>query len=187
MAPDLTAARVAVRSLLTALGEDPDREGLRDTPDRVARALAEMTAGRFSDPAAILGTQFTEACDEMVVVRGIRVSSTCEHHLLPFTGTATVGYVPADRVIGLSKLPRLVEAFARRLQVQERLTRQVAEALMDHLRPYGVGVVIEARHSCMGCRGVRQSDAVMATSSLLGSMRLDPRQRAEFLSHHHGG
>jgi GTP cyclohydrolase I len=178
---DYILAQVAVVRLLEWIGEDPTREGLADTPKRVAKAFREMTAGLHVDPASVLGTVFNESSDQMVVVRGIRFSSLCEHHLLPFTGTATVGYIPNGRVIGLSKIPRLVEVFAKRPQVQERMTNQIAEALMEHLQPNGVGVIVKAHHSCMGCRGVRQPDAEMVTSCLLGCMRADSSSRHELL------
>lgn len=171
----------AVVRLLEWIGEDPAREGLLDTPKRVVKAFREMTSGLAVEPRSVLGTVFNETSDQMVVVRGIRFSSMCEHHLLPFTGTAAVGYVPDGRVIGLSKIPRLVEVFAKRPQVQERMTNQIAQALMDHLAPQGVGVVVKAHHSCMGCRGVRQPDAEMITSCVLGCMKADPKARAELM------
>lgn len=179
-----TPAADAVVRLLEHVGENPTRSGLVDTPERVLRALAEMTAGYRDDPAAILSKVFPDSYDEMVVVRGVDFTSLCEHHLLAFTGTATVAYIPQeDRgVVGLSKLARLVECFARRLQVQERLTCQIADALEEHLQPRGVGVVVSARHSCMGCRGVRKPGAVMVTSRLRGLMKEDPAARAEFLA-----
>lgn len=176
-----TGPEDAVVRLLQWIGEDPSREGLVDTPRRVVKAFHEMTAGLRQDPYSVLGTVFNESSDEMVVVRGIRFSSMCEHHLLPFTGTAAVGYVPRERVIGLSKIPRLVEVFAKRPQVQERMTNQIAETLIAALDPKGVGVVVKAHHSCMGCRGVRQPDAEMITSSMLGCMRHDPAARQELL------
>lgn len=176
------SALAAVVELLYHIGEDPGREGLLDTPARVARALREMTSGYEEDPAEILGTTFDVACDELVVLRGIRFTSLCEHHMLPFTGTATVGYLPGARVVGLSKLARLVLCFARRLQVQERLTRQVARAIMEHLDAAGAGVVVRAHHHCMGCRGVKQPDAEMVTSAMLGAFRDDPAARAELLA-----
>lgn len=178
---DFDHARDAVRTLLTHIGEDPEREGLVDTPDRVLRAWAEMTAGYAMNPAAILSRTFDVPCDEMVVVRGIRFTSTCEHHLLPFLGEATVAYLPTERVVGLSKIARLVECFARRLQVQERMTDQIATAMERHLYPRGVGVIVRAHHLCMGCRGVRQPNAEMVTSSTLGAFRTNPAARAEFL------
>jgi GTP cyclohydrolase I len=175
-------AAKAVRDLLAWIGEDPEREGLRDTPNRVLKSLVELTGGYADDPATILARVFDERSDQMVVVTGIRVVSLCEHHLLPFTGTAVVGYVPDGRVVGLSKLPRLVNAFARRLQVQERLTEQVADAIAEHLQPKGVGVLIRAHHQCMGLRGVQQPDALMTTSALRGVMLDKPEARAEFLA-----
>lgn len=143
--------------------------------------MSEMTEGQAVDPVALLGTTFDEPYDEMVIVSGMPFTSLCEHHLLPFTGTATIGYVPTDRVVGLSKLGRLVECFARRPQVQERMTRQLAEAVMDALAPQGVGVVVEGRHSCMALRGVRKQ-GLMTTSSMLGVFRTVPEARAEFLA-----
>ena len=178
---DRNAAEHAIGYLLTLLGEDPEREGLQNTPARVVRALQEMTAGRNQDPATILATQFDVKTDEIVMVTGIRFTSLCEHHLLPFVGTAAVGYLPGDRVVGLSKIPRLVECFARRLQVQERLTREIAEAMETQLNPLGVAVVLRAHHACMGCRGVRQPDAIMTTSAMLGCFRTETAARAEFL------
>ena len=169
-----------VRELLYWLDPNPDRDGLIDTPDRVARALLEMTAGNSEDPAEILNTCFDVACDNMVVVRNIAVNSLCEHHVLPFVGRACVAYIPKKRVVGLSKIARLVQAFSRRLQVQERLTMQVADAMMEHLQPLGVGVIIEASHACMGHRGVKDPDAKMITSSLRGAIKDDPKSRAEF-------
>jgi len=174
-------AQAAVVRLLEWMGENPSREGLADTPKRVAKAFREMTAGLHVDPASVLGTVFNETSDQMVVVRGIRFSSLCEHHLLPFTGTAAVGYVPDGRVIGLSKIPRLVEVYAKRPQVQERMTNQIAHTLMESLTPKGVGVVVKAHHSCMGCRGVRQPDAEMITSCVLGCMMDNPASRAELM------
>ena len=176
-----TGPEDAVVRLLQYLGEDPEREGLRETPARVLKSYAELFAGYRSDPAALMKTFQDGACDELVALKNIAFTSFCEHHLLPFGGVAHVGYLPAGRVIGLSKLARLVDVFARRLQVQERLTVQVSQALMDHLRPVGAGCVIEATHSCMSCRGVRKEGAVMVTSSLLGEFRTDPAVRQEFL------
>ena len=179
--PSYSRAQEAVVRLLEWIGEDVTREGLLDTPRRVANAFREMTSGLHVDPVSVLGTVFNETSDQMVVVRGIRFSSLCEHHLLPFTGTATVGYIPKGRVIGLSKIPRLVDVFAKRPQVQERMTNQIAEALMENLQPNGVGVIVKAHHSCMGCRGVRQPDAEMVTSCLLGCLRADGSSRLELL------
>lgn len=171
----------AVRVLLEHIGEDPTREGLLDTPNRVVKALTEMTSGYGVDIAATLATTFDETSDEMVVLRGVTFASMCEHHMLPFTGTATVGYVPDGRVVGLSKMARLVEAYARRLQVQERMTTQIADAMWEHLRPLGVGVVIHGHHSCMGVRGVRQPQGVMTTSSMVGIFKFSDATRNEFL------
>jgi len=172
----------AVRCLLHTIGEDIDREGLLDTPKRVVKALTEMTVGYDMDPAEALSTTFDVDHDSLVVLRGIRFASMCEHHMLPFTGTATVGYIPSGRVVGLSKLARVVDVFAKRLQVQERLTEQVANAVMEHVDAAGCGVVIRAHHGCMGCRGVKQPDAEMITSCMLGVLRDDPAARAELMS-----
>ncbi len=161
------------------IGEDPNREGLLDTPSRVAKAFTEMTRGYGQDPAKILGTTFRESHGGIVVVSGIRFSSLCEHHLLPFTGECAVAYLPGDRVVGLSKIPRLVECFASRLQVQERLTNQIANAIEEHLAPRGVAVLIRSAHSCMGLRGVRCQGA-MATTVYRGEMG-NPLNRQEFL------
>ena len=171
----------AVVRLLSFLGENPRRAGLLDTPRRVVKALSEMTAGYKQDAATYLRRTFPDRADEMVVVRGIRFTSLCEHHLMPFYGRASVGYVPRDEVVGLSKIPRAFQVFAQRLQVQERLTEEVAEAIETSLNPKGVGVVVIARHECMACRGARQPDAEMVTSALRGAMKDDVRARAEFL------
>jgi len=173
-------AVTAVETLLRWVGEDPDRDGLLDTPARVAKALREMTSGYLEDPAEILSRTFEETSDEMVILRGITFQSMCEHHLLPFLGTATVGYLPG-KVVGISKLARLVNCFARRLQIQERLTRQIADAVEKHLEARGVAVVIRAQHLCMACRGVRQQESEMVTSAMLGTLRSDATSRAEFL------
>jgi len=167
-------------TLLRFIGEEPERDGLRDTPARVVKAWREMTAGYAEDPAEILSRTFEESSDEMIILRGISFYSTCEHHMLPFYGTAVVGYLPG-RVVGISKLARLVECFAKRLQIQERMTRQIAEAVETHLDARGVGVVLRAHHLCMGCRGVRQEETEMVTSSMLGTLRTDATSRAEFL------
>ena len=176
-------ARAALREVLLAIGEDPDREGLRDTPDRVIRSWLEIYAGYAQEPASILSTTFeeVEGYDEMIVLRDIPFSSMCEHHMLPFTGLAHVGYLPDRRVVGLSKLARLVDCFARRLQIQERMTREVAIAVMTHLKPLGCGVVLEATHACMTCRGVKKSGTRMLTSTLEGDFK-NPATRAEFLA-----
>ena len=184
----------AVRALLEAMGEDPAREGLRGTPARAARAWQELTEGYHQDPAAVLCTSegkegfAAPSYDQMIVVAAIPFFSTCEHHLLPFSGVVDVGYLPGPegRVVGLSKIPRLVEVFARRLQLQEQLTAQIADALEAHLRPLGVGVRVRARHLCAACRGVRK-DVTMITSKLNGEFR-DAEVRAEFWQlANHGG
>ncbi len=171
-----------VDSLLVELGEDPDRQGLKATPDRVARALRELTDGYGVKPEEVIaGAIFDQDYDEMVVVKDINFYSLCEHHMLPFFGQVHVGYLPKGKVVGLSKIPRLVEVFSHRLQIQEQLTRQVAEALNGALAPRGVGVVVEARHLCMEMRGVEIPGGRMMTSCMLGTFRRDPRTRAEFL------
>lgn len=174
------AAEEAVSTLLRFIGEDPSREGLADTPARVVRAWREMTAGYQEDPAEILSRTFDESSDELIVLRGISFYSMCEHHLLPFYGEACVGYLPG-KVVGISKLARLVNCFAHRLQVQERMTRQIADAIEAHLDARGVGVILRAHHLCMGCRGVRQQDTDMVTSAMLGTLRTDATSRSEFL------
>ena len=183
MPVDQPRVAAAVRELLAAIGEDPDREGLRETPARVARAYAELFAGLDADAADVLGTTFDIAHDELVLVKDIEVWSTCEHHLVPFTGVAHVGYIPAvdGRITGLSKLARLVDVFAKRPQVQERLTTQVADALVEHLRPRGVIVVIECEHLCMTMRGVRKPGSKTVTSAVRGALR-NPATRAEAMS-----
>ena len=174
----------AVHEILTEIGEDPDREGLIGTPDRVHRMYTELTAGYHVDPERLInGAIFDIAYSEMVVVKEIPFYSLCEHHLLPFFGTAAVAYIPRGRVIGLSKIPRIVEMYARRLQVQERLTQQIAEFLQDRLEPQGVGVVLEATHLCAVMRGVRKPGTVMTTSYVLGLFRTRDRTRAEFFTH----
>jgi len=173
------AAEQAVRDLLLALGQDPERDGLRDTPRRVATAMTELLS-----PVAFTPTTFPndERYDELVIARDIEFSSLCEHHLLPFSGVAHVGYIPGDRIVGLSKLARVVELFARDLQVQERMTGQIASWLDEHLEPIGVGVVLEAEHTCMSLRGVKKPGARTITSALRGAIRDDARTRQEFLS-----
>ncbi|MGE0131913.1 MAG: GTP cyclohydrolase I FolE [Blastocatellales bacterium] len=170
-----------VRFLINYLGEDSERDGLLRTPERVVSALCEMTAGHAEDPAQILGTTFDEYSDEMIIVRGVKFTSLCEHHLLPFIGSCDLAYLPSSRVVGLSKLPRLVLAFARRLQIQERMTRQIAEAIQEHLDARGVAVIIKAQHLCMACRGVKQPSAEMITSAMLGVFRDNEAARNEFL------
>ncbi|WP_432571925.1 GTP cyclohydrolase I FolE [Kineococcus sp. SYSU DK005] len=180
---DTARAEAAVREFLLAIGEDPDREGLRDTPARVARAAGELFAGLWQDPADVLATDFGLEHDELVLVKDIEVQSTCEHHLLPFHGVAHVGYIPGEhgRVTGLSKLARLVDVYARRPQLQERLTTQVADALVERLHPRGVIVVVECEHSCMTYRGVRKPGAKTVTSAVRGALR-HPATRAEAMS-----
>ena len=177
---DYAAAERAVTDLLTALGEDIDRPGLRDTPRRIASAYAELLTPEPFEPTTFPNE---ERYDELVLVRDIPFHSLCEHHLLPFHGVAHLAYLPGERIIGLSKLARVVELFARRLQVQERLTVQVADWLQQELSPKGVGVVLEAEHLCMTLRGVQKPGAKTVTSALLGLVRDDPRTRQEFLAH----
>jgi GTP cyclohydrolase I len=179
---DLARIEAAVREILIAIGEDPDREGLVKTPNRVARAYAELTAGLHEDPKLHLRTVFTETYDEVVLLKDIPFNSMCEHHLLPFTGRAHVAYVPKGKVVGLSKLARLVDGFARRPQVQERMTTQIADALMEELAPRGAACVIEATHTCMTIRGAKKTGAVMVTSCLRGLFRDNPASRQEVLS-----
>lgn len=171
----------AVQSILEAIGEDPQREGLRDTPRRVADMYEEIFEGLTLDPTSYLSVGFEERHKEMIVLRDIPFHSVCEHHLLPFTGKAHVGYIPAGRIVGLSKLARVVEGFARRPQLQERLTSQIADALVEAINPTGVGVVIEAQHFCMIMRGVKKPGSVMVTSAMRGLFRNNPPTRAEFL------
>jgi GTP cyclohydrolase I len=174
----------AVRQILREMGEDPDRQGLLGTPGRVHRMYAELTAGYHVDAGRLInGAIYDVDYSEMVVVKEIPFYSLCEHHLLPFFGTAAVAYIPNGRVMGLSKIPRIVETYARRLQVQERLTLQVAEFLMEHLNPQGVGVVMEATHLCAVMRGVRKPGTVMTTSHVLGIFRANDKTRSEFLAH----
>src|ERR1700742_2439286 len=169
--------------LITRLGEDPTRDGLVKTPERAAKAMSFLTKGYQEDAEEILrGALFDVDYDEMVIVRDIEVFSLCEHHMLPFFGKVHVAYIPKGKVIGLSKIARLVEGFARRLQVQERLTRQIADAIQDAIEPQGVGVVIEARHLCMMMRGVEKQNSSAVTSSMLGSFRQNQETRTEFLS-----
>ncbi|MEY4137012.1 MAG: cyclohydrolase FolE [Actinomycetota bacterium] len=180
---DSESAEAAVRQLLIAIGEDPDRDGLRDTPARVARAYAEMFAGLRQQPEEVLTTTFDAGHDEMVIVRDIELYSTCEHHLVPFHGVAHIGYIPNanGRITGLSKLARLVDVFAKRPQVQERLTTQVADSLVRILEPRGAIVVMECEHLCMSMRGVRKPGSRTITSAVRGSLR-DPASRAEAMA-----
>jgi GTP cyclohydrolase I len=172
----------AVLDILDAVGEDPRREGLRGTPRRVARMYAELLAGMRHDPAEHLKSIFHEKYDEIVLLRDIPFYSICEHHLMPFIGKAHVAYLPAGQVLGVSKLARVVDSFARRLQLQERLTEQIADFLMKNLKPQGVTVVLEASHSCMTIRGIQKPGAVMVTSALRGIFKSDPRSRSEVMA-----
>ena len=182
MADSHASLEEAVRTLLVEIGEDPTREGLERTPARVRRMYDELTAGYHVDPDALInGARFNVDYDEMVVVRDIEFFSLCEHHLLPFIGKAHVGYLPKGKVIGLSKIPRIVDMYAKRLQVQERLTVQIADFLMERLEPKGVACVIEATHLCTMMRGVKKQEATMVTSSMVGTFRRDARTRAEFM------
>jgi len=182
--PDRSDAEAAVRTLIEWAGDDPDREGLTGTPDRVVRAYEEFFAGYREDPVALLQTTFEEtaAYDEIIVLRDIRLESHCEHHIVPILGKAHIGYLPAGRVVGISKLARLVEVFAKRMQIQEALTSQIADTIQQVLEPRGVGVVIEAAHQCMTTRGVRKAGVSMVTSRMLGAFRDDAATRREFLS-----
>ncbi|NLX35514.1 MAG: GTP cyclohydrolase I FolE [Chloroflexi bacterium] len=178
-----TEIECAVRAILQAIGEDPDRQGLRRTPERVARAYQELTAGYHVDPARLInGAIFDVNYDEMVIVRDIDYYSLCEHHLLPFMGRAHVGYIPNGKVIGLSKIPRVVEMYARRLQIQEQMTQQIAEFLNETLQPQGVAVVVEGVHMCAAMRGVKKPNARMVTSAMLGTFKKSQSTRNEFLS-----
>jgi GTP cyclohydrolase I len=179
---DLARIERAVREILAAVGEDPDREGLLKTPSRVARSYAELMAGLNEDPREHLRTVFHEQYDEVVLLRDIEFHSLCEHHLLPFTGKAHVAYLPDGKVVGLSKLARLVEGYARRPQVQERLTTQIADAMMEELNPIGAACIIEATHTCMTIRGAKKPGSVMVTSALRGIFKENPASRAEILS-----
>lgn len=174
----------AVREILTHVGEDPEREGLQRTPDRVARMYDELLAGYHVDPVALVNEAlFDVEYDEMIVVKDIEFFSLCEHHMLPFYGRAHVAYIPSDKVIGLSKIPRIVEMFARRLQVQERMTQEIASLLEQILEPQGVGVVVEGAHMCSMMRGVKKENARMVTSAMLGNFKDNPKTRNEFMEH----
>ena len=181
-APSRSAIENAIRTLIAAAGDDPDREGLTETPARVARAYSEWFGGYRTDPRALLERTFTEVADydELVLLRSIPVRSTCEHHMAPIVGVAHVGYRPAGKVVGISKLARLVDAYARRLQIQERLTNEIGRAIEDVLQPKGVAVVIEASHGCMSSRGVNQHGLSMVTKCWLGDFRSDPDLRRDF-------
>lgn len=189
--PTQAEAEDAVRTLIRWAGEDPEREGLIDTPGRVARSYTELFAGYETDPREYLERVFEEVggYDELIVLRNIRVVSFCEHHMLPVIGYAHVGYLPSKRVVGISKLARVVQGFARRLQIQEKLTADVAKAIAEVLKPRGVGVVIQAEHSCMTIRGVNNPGSVLSTSHLIGAVRNDPKTREEFfrLTNGHNG
>jgi len=172
----------AITAILEAIGEDIQREGLKLTPKRVANMYAELLAGERENPAEFVKSVFREKCDEVVLLRDIPFFSICEHHLMPFIGKAHVAYLPADFVVGVSKLARIVDCFAKRLQVQERLTAQIADFLNEHLKPRGVAVVLEASHSCMTIRGIKKPGSIMVTSALRGIFKKDPRSRAEVMS-----
>ena len=174
--------RAAVREILLAVGEDPDREGLSETPDRVARMYAEMFSGLRKDPRELLNKTFTEKYDEMVLVKDIGFDSMCEHHLLPFMGKAHIAYIPNGKIVGLSKLARIVEVLSRRPQVQERMTEQLADLIMTELNPGGVGVILEATHTCMTSRGVRKQYSLMTTSAMRGVFHSNQSTRTEFMS-----
>jgi GTP cyclohydrolase I len=184
---DVDRIEKAVAEILAAVGEDVEREGLKGTPSRVARMYAELLAGMREDPKKHLRSVFTEEYNEIVVLRDIPFYSICEHHLLPFIGSAHVAYLPSGVVLGVSKLARIVDTFARRLQAQERLTYQIADFIMDRLKPRGVAVVLEASHSCMTIRGIKKPGSVMVTSALRGIFMKDPRSRNEVLSLMHKG
>ena len=184
---DSERIRRAVTEILTAVGEDVEREGLKKTPDRVARMYGELLGGMFEDPKTHIRSVFTETYDEIVLLRDIPFYSICEHHLLPFIGKAHVGYLPTGKVIGVSKLARIVDCFAHRLQCQERLTGQIADFLMQNLKPMGVAVVIQASHSCMTIRGTKKPDSMMVTSALRGLFKKDARSRNEVMSLMHNG
>ncbi|MCU0640021.1 MAG: GTP cyclohydrolase I FolE [Candidatus Krumholzibacteria bacterium] len=172
-----------VREILKHLGEDPNRSGLERTPERVRESLEFLTSGYREDVEALLkGAVFEEEHDEMIIVKDISMYSLCEHHMLPFFGKCHVAYIPKGRIIGISKIPRVVEVFSRRLQIQERLTNQIAKTLMEHLEPRGVAVTIEAIHLCMEMRGVMKRDSMIVTSSMLGAFRSDSKTRMEFLN-----
>ena len=182
--PSRDAAEEAVRTLLLWAGDDPNREGLLGTPDRVVRSYEEFFAGYGVDPVELLQRTFeeTDGYDEMVVLRGIRFESYCEHHMVPIIGKAHVGYLPRHRVVGISKLARVVQAFAKRLQIQEKMTSQIANSIEQVLQPLGVAVVIEGEHQCMSTRGVHKPGVSMVTSRMLGAFRSDPATRREFLA-----
>ncbi len=184
LSPASEQIKLAVRSILEGVGEDPERDGLKNTPLRVARMYEEILQGYYIDPTTLInGALFEVAYDEMVVVKDIEYYSMCEHHMLPFYGVAHVAYIPRGKVLGLSKIPRVVDMFARRLQVQERMTRQIADFLDQVLHPRGVAVVVEGAHLCSMMRGVRKANARMVTSAVLGGFKSDARTRSEFFEH----
>jgi GTP cyclohydrolase I len=184
MAIELAASKIlesAVKVIIATIGDNPDREGLKETPGRVARAYGELFAGYAADVPSLFKS-FTEgACDEMVMLRDIEFYSTCEHHMLPFMGKVSIGYIPAGRVVGVSKLARLVEVFSRRLQIQENMTAEIADAIVKHLKPKGVMVVCQAQHLCMTARGVKKQNSTMVTSAVRGVFKKDLNARQEFL------
>jgi GTP cyclohydrolase I len=184
---DTERIKKAAKEILIAIGEDTEREGLKKTPERVARMYAELLGGMHENPKKHLRSVFTENYDEIVLLRNIPFYSICEHHLMPFIGSANVAYLPSGMVLGVSKLARIVDCFARRLQAQERLTYQIADFIMNSLKPQGVAVVIEASHSCMTIRGIKKPGSVMVTSALRGIFRRDPKARSEVLSLMHNG
>jgi GTP cyclohydrolase IA len=179
---DINEIQIAIRRILTAIGEDPDRDGLKRTPERIARMYAELLSGYKMDPLKVVNEAlFDVKYDEMVIVRDIEFYSLCEHHLLPFMGRVHVAYIPDGKVLGLSKIPRIVDLYARRLQVQERMTRQIADFIRDLLHPQGVAVVVEALHLCMSMRGVQKHNARLTTSAMHGAFRANLATRQEFL------
>ena len=184
---DVARIEKAVKEILLAVGEDIEREGLRGTPGRVASMYTELLAGMQEDPKEHIKSVFTEKYDEVVLLRDIPFYSICEHHLMPFIGSVHVAYLPTGTVLGVSKLARIVDSFARRLQVQERLTEQIADFMMENLKPKGVAVVLEAAHSCMTIRGIKKPGSVMVTSALRGIFKKDPKSRSEVMSLIHSG
>jgi len=184
---DTERIRKAAKEILLAVGEDTEREGLKKTPERIARMYAELLGGMYEDPKKHIRSIFTENYDEIVLLRDIPFYSICEHHLMPFIGSAHVAYLPSGTVLGVSKLARIVDCFARRLQTQERLTYQIADFIMNSLKPKGVAVVLKASHSCMTIRGIKKPGSVMVTSALRGIFRRDPKSRNEVMSLMHNG
>jgi len=184
---DIERIEKAVKEILLAVGEDVEREGLKGTPARVANMYAELLAGMHEDPKQHLRSVFTEDYDEIVLLRDIPFYSICEHHLMPFIGSAHVAYLPSGGILGVSKLARIVDCFARRLQTQERLTGQIADFIMNNLKPRGAAVVLEASHSCMTIRGIKKAGSVMVTSAIRGIFKRDPKSRSEIISLMHNG